>query len=553
MEKNSCRAECAISLLPVLAVAALGGVFTLVGKEPILVFHGAIMALSGALAALYLFRKMLAPPAEIPLEYNDKIIRAAVIMILIWGIIGFGVGDIVAWQLAYPNLNFDLPWTNFGRLRPVHTTAVILGFGGNALLATSFYVVQRTSRARLAGQVTPWLVFWGYNLFVFLGVTGYLFGVTQSREYAEPEWYADLLALLVWIGYFWIFLATLARRAERHIYVANWYFLGFIIAFAMLHIVNNLSVPISLEYAKSYSLFTGVQDAMTQWWYGHNAVGFFLTAAFLGMLYYFLPKAANRPIYSYRLSIIGFWGLVFTYMWAGSHHLHYTALPDWVQVLGMSMSLILLVPSWASVFNGFFTLNGAWHKLRYDPALRFMTLAVLFYAIATFEGVFMALKPVNSLSHYTDWTVGHVHAGALGWVAFITIGSLYKLVPWVWHREGTYSRRLEAWHFWLALSGAVIYVGAMWNAGITQSLMWQTYDANGQFVYSFMDSVDMLHPYYVARAIGGLLYLVGFMIGAYNIWLTINPPTPAEIPSTPETRPLPASGAVAQPAAQPAE
>ena len=554
MQNVRCRGECFIAFVASAAIALLGSLLVIYGKEQILVVHGAMMALAGGLGLVFVVRRMSGPAIAVPLEYNDGIIRTAVVLTLLWGIVGFAVGDMVAWQLAFPDLNYDMPWTNFGRLRPVHTTGVILGFGGNALLATSFYVVQRTSRARLAGQVSPQLVLWGYNLFVLLGVTGYIFGVTQSREYAEPEWYADLLATIVWVGYLSIYLATLARRAERHIYVANWYFLGFIIAFAMLHIVNNLSIPVSLEYAKSYSLFTGVQDAMTQWWYGHNAVGFFLTAAFLGMLYYFLPKAAGRPIYSYRLGIIGFWGLVFVYMWVGSHHLHYTALPDWVQTLGMSMSVILLVPSWATVFNGFFTLNGAWHRLRTDPALRFMALAVLFYAISTFEGVFMALKPVNALSHYTDWTVGHVHAGALGWVAFITFGSMYKLVPWVWHREGTYSRRLEAWHFWLALSGTIIYVGAMWNAGITQSLMWQTYDANGQFIYAFIDTVEAMHPYYVARAFGGLLYFIGFALGAFNLWLTIHPPQPVDIPTTPDTRPLPPEGQTAPaPATAPAE
>ena len=541
MQTSSCRFEGSILFVITAPLMLLGAALAWYGKEAALVFHGGLIALAGLYALFYIWRKMTAPVCEIPLEYNDGVIRAAIVLTGIWGFFGFLIGAVLAWQLAYPNLNLDLPWTNFARIRPMHTTGVILGFGGSALIATAFYIVQRTSRARLAGQITPWMVLWGWNLFVFLGVSGYPFGITQSREYAEPEWYADLVALFVWLGFLWVFLATLARRAERHIYVANWYYLAFIIAFAMLHVFNNLSIPISLEYSKSYSLFSGVQDAMTQWWYGHNAVGFFLTASFVGMLYYFLPKAAGRPIYSYRLGIIGFWGLVFLYMWVGSHHLHYTALPDWVQVLGMSMSVILLVPSWAVVFNGFFTLNGAWHKLRTDPALRFMALAVCFYGISTFEGVFMALKPVNALSHYTDWTIGHVHAGALGWVAFITFGSMYKLVPWVWHREGTYSQRLESWHFWLALSGVLIYVGAMWNSGITQSLMWQTYNADGQFAYAFIDTVDAMHPYYVARAVGGTLYLIGFMIGAYNLWLTIHPRTPVQMPEQQELKPVPAA------------
>lgn len=455
-------------------------------------------------------------------EYNDEVIKWGVLACFAWGIIGFSVGDWLAWQLAFPQLNGDMAWSNFGRLRPVHTTAVIFGFAGNALIATSFYVVQRTSRARLAGDLLPFLVLGGYNLFVLLAVTGYPLGITQSKEYAEPEWYADLLLLIVWVAYLGVFLRTLAKRAEPHIYVANWYYLAFIIVIAMLHIVNNLAVPVSLAYPKSYSLFSGVQDAMTQWWYGHNAVGFLMTVGFLGMLYYFLPKAAERPIYSYRMSIVGFWGITFLYIWVGSHHLHYTALPDWVQILGMTMSVILLVPSWASVFNGLLTLNGAWDKVRTDPAIRFMMVAILFYGLSTFEGSFMAIKPVNALSHYTDWTIGHVHAGALGWLAFITFGAMYKLVPWVWKRDGIYSLRLEAWHFWLALSGTLIYVGAMWNSGITQSLMWQTYDADGNFLYSFMHTVEAMHPYYIARAIGGLLYLIGAAIGVYNIYMTVS-------------------------------
>ncbi len=504
--------------------------------------HGALILVAAGFGLKFVIERMVDMSEPSELVYSDEVIKWAILACLIWGVIGFFVGDWLAWQLAYPALNGDVPWTNFGRLRPVHTTAVIFGFGGNALIATSFYVVQRTSRARLAGDTIPWLVVGGYNLFVLLAVTGYPLGITQGREYAEPEWYADLLLLVVWIAYLVTYLRTLARRAEPHIYVANWYYLAFIVVIAMLHVVNNLAVPLGFANAKSYSLFAGVQDAMTQWWYGHNAVGFLLTAGFLGMVYYFLPKAAERPIYSYRMSIIGFWGITFLYMWAGSHHLHYTALPDWVQILGMTMSVILLVPSWASVFNAMFTLNGAWDKVRTDPAVRFMMVAILFYGLATFEGSFMAIKPVNSLSHYTDWTVGHVHAGALGWVAFITFGSMYKLVPWIWKREGVYSIRLEAWHFWLALSGTLIYVGAMWNSGITQSLMWQTYDADGHFTYAFIDSVDAMHPYYVARAIGGLLYFVGACIGAYNIYMTVKGPLKQRDEAMIGSQPLAVSG-----------
>ena len=506
-----------------------------------LALHGWLMVFVCGWACLHLIGRLASGPhAAPPLEYNDEVIKWAILASFIWVIIGLFVGVWLALQLAYPALNGDMPWTNFGRLRPLHTSAVIFGFAGNALFATSFYVVQRTSRARLAGETIPWLVVGGYNLFVLIGGTGYLMGITQGREYAEPEWYADLLLLIVWVAYLVTYLRTLARRAEPHIYVANWYYLAFIVVIAVLHIVNNLAVPMSFAHAKSYSLFAGVQDAMIQWWYGHNAVGFLLTAGFLGMLYYFLPKAAGRPIYSYRMSIVGFWGITFFYLWAGSHHLHYTALPDWVQVLGMTMSVILLVPSWASVFNGILTLNGAWDKVRTDPAIRFMMVAILFYGLSTFEGSFMAIKPVNALSHYTDWTIGHVHAGALGWVAFITFGTMYKLVPWVWKREGTYSLRLEAWHFWLALSGVLIYVGAMWNSGITQSLMWQTYDDNGDFLYAFIDTVDAMHPYYVARAIGGLLYFVGACIGAYNIYMTVNGPPKSETASQGKPLAMPA-------------
>ncbi len=515
------------ALICSLLVLITGAIVVLYTSETGFLLHGWLMIFFSAWAVLTVVRRMNRPLEPKSLEYNDEVIKWGVLGCLFWGIIGFTVGDVLAWQLAYPDLNGDLPWTNFGRIRPIHTTAVIFGFAGNALMSTSFYVVQRTSRARLAGGYLGWLVFGGYNLFVLLAVTGYPLGITQGREYAEPEWYADILLLIVWLGYFWIYMRTLARRTEPHIYVANWYYLAFIVVIAMLHIVNNLVVPFGLEYTKSYSLFSGVQDAMTQWWYGHNAAGFFLTAGFLGMVYYFLPKAANRPIYSYRMSIVGFWGITFLYLWVGSHHLHYTALPDWVQILGMTMSVILIVPSWASVFNAILTLNGAWDKVRTDPAIRFMMVAVLFYGLTTFEGSFMAIKPVNSLSHYTDWTIGHVHAGALGWVAFITFGSMYKMVPWIWKRDGVYSIRLEAWHFWLALTGTFIYVGAMWNSGITQSLMWQTYDGEGNFLYSFMDSVDAMHGYYIARAIGGLLYLIGALIGAYNIYMTVQGPRKA--------------------------
>lgn len=518
----------------ILAVGLIGASLFGSGFELAATLHGSMILVGTLWAAKVLVDHIYNPkPAPKELAYRDGVIKVGVGAAFFWALVGFTVGDILAWQLAFPVLNGDTPYTNFGRLRPVHTTAVIFGFAGNALMATSFYVVQRTSRARLPdGPLAP-LVLAGYNLFVLLAVTGYPLGVTQSKEYAESEWYADLVLLVTWVGYLTLYLRTLARRAEPHIYVANWYYMSFIVVIAMLHIFNNLSVPVALGSAKSYSLFAGVQDAMLQWWYGHNAVGFLLTAGFLGMMYYFMPKAAGRPIYSYRMSIVGFWGVTFLYLWVGSHHLHYTALPEWVQILGMTMSIILLIPSWASVFNGLLTLNGAWDKVRTDPAIRFMMVAVLFYGLTTFEGSFMAIKSVNALSHYTDWTVGHVHAGALGWVAFISFGALYKMVPWVWQREGTYSVRLEAWHFWLALTGTLIYVGSMWNSGITQSLMWQTYDEAGNFTYSFMDTVNVMHPYFAARAFGGFLYLLGAIIGAYNIYMTVRGPRTEPAGQTP--------------------
>ena len=440
---------------------------------------------------------------------------------MVWAVFAMFIGDWIAWLLAFPEATFDAAWSSYGRLRPAHTSGVIFGFGGNALIATSFHVMQRTTRARLPEQFSPWFVLLGYNLFCILAISGYFLGVTQSKEYAEAEWYADIWLVIVWVTYFVLYLRTLARRQEPHIYVANWYYLAFILVVAVLHIVNNLAIPVSLGHAKSYSAFSGVQDAMTQWWYGHNAVAFFLTAGFLGMLYYYLPKRAQRPIFSYRLSIISFWGITFFYMWAGSHHLHYTALPQWVQTLGMTFSVMLIVPSWASAGNALLTLNGAWHRVRDDATLRFMMVAAVFYGISTFEGSFLAIRPVNSLSHYTDWTVGHVHAGALGWVAFVTFGAVYAVVPALWRCGRMYSSRLIEVHFWLALAGTIIYVFAMWNAGITQGLMWRAYNENGALAYSFVDSLVAMHPYYIARAIGGLLFLSGAAIGLYNVWITV--------------------------------
>ena len=461
-------------------------------------------------------------PADDNTPYANDVVKAGVVAAMFWGIAGMLVGLIIALQLAFPNIFYfpDLPFTNFGRLRPLHTSAVIFAFGGNVLIATSFYVVQRTCHARLAGGAWPWFVFWGYQIFILIAGTGYLEGVTQSREYAEPEWYADIWLTLVWVVYLLVFLGTIWKRKEPHIYVANWFYLAFIVTIAMLHIVNNLAVPISWYSTKSYSAFSGVQDALTQWWYGHNAVGFFLTAGFLAIMYYFIPKQAQRPVYSYRLSIVHFWSLIFIYIWAGPHHLHYTALPNWAQTLGMTFSIMLWMPSWGGMINGLMTLSGAWDKLRTDPILRMLVVSVAFYGMSTFEGPVMSIKAVNSLSHYTDWTIGHVHSGALGWVGFISFGALYCLVPWLWKRERLYSTSLVEWHFWVATIGIVFYITSMWVSGIMQGLMWRAYNEFGFLEYSFVETVAAMHPYYIIRAFGGLLYLIGALIMAYNLWRT---------------------------------
>ena len=453
--------------------------------------------------------------------YDDDPVRWGVIATVFWGLAGFLAGLYIALQLAFPALNLGFEYTTFGRLRPLHTSAVIFAFGGNALLATSFYVVQRTCRARLAFPSLARFVFWGYQLFIVLAATGYLLGITEGKEYAEPEWYVDLWLTIVWVAYLVVFGGTILKRSEPHIYVANWFYLSFILTIAMLHIVNNLSLPVSLLGSKSYSAFAGVQDALTQWWYGHNAVGFFLTAGFLAMMYYFVPKQAERPIYSYRLSIIHFWSLIFLYIWAGPHHLHYTALPDWAQTLGMVFSVMLWMPSWGGMINGLMTLNGAWDKIRTDPIIRMMVMALAFYGMSSFEGPMMSVKAVNSLSHYTDWTIGHVHSGALGWNGMITFSCLYYLAPRLWNRERLYSLRMVNWHFWLATVGIVLYAASMWVAGIMQGLMWREYGSDGYLVYAFSEVVHAMFPMYLIRATGGLLYLAGALIMAWNIGKTI--------------------------------
>ncbi|MEO1423294.1 MAG: cytochrome-c oxidase, cbb3-type subunit I [Pseudomonadota bacterium] len=508
-----------LSLLALIAFfAALGTNFA---RDAAYQLHAVAVLIIAAGLFIHILRQVGEPkPVPSEAEYMDDVVRAGVIATAFWGLVGFIVGTYIAFQLAFPTLNLDLPWTTFGRLRPLHTSAVIFAFGGNALIATSFYVVQRTSAARLWGGELAWFVFWGYQLFIVLAATGYLLGATQSKEYAEPEWYIDIWLTLVWVAYLAVFLGTILKRREPHIYVANWFYLAFIVTVAMLHIVNNISIPVSVWGSKSVQIFAGVQDALTQWWYGHNAVGFFLTAGFLGMMYYFIPKQAERPVYSYKLSIIHFWSLIFLYIWAGPHHLHYTALPDWAQTLGMVFSIMLWMPSWGGMINGIMTLSGAWDKLRTDPVLRMMVVSVAFYGMATFEGPMMSIKSVNALSHYTDWTIGHVHSAALGWNGMITFGALYYLVPKLWGRASLYSLPMVSWHFWLSTIGIVLYAASMWVTGIMEGLMWREVDDQGFLVNSFADTVSAKFPMYVVRGLGGVLYVAGAVIMCVNLWKT---------------------------------
>ncbi|UCV16890.1 cytochrome-c oxidase, cbb3-type subunit I [Quatrionicoccus australiensis] len=450
--------------------------------------------------------------------YNDKVVRQFAVMTVIWGIVGMLVGVVIAAQLVWPELNVG-PYFHFGRLRPLHTNAVIFAFGGCALFATSYYVVQRTCHARLWGGALIPLTFWGWQLVIVLAAITLPLGMTQGKEYAELEWPIDLLIAVVWIAYAAVFFGTIARRTVSHIYVANWFYGAFIIAVALLHIVNSAAVPVALT--KSYSVYSGAQDAMIQWWYGHNAVGFFLTAGFLGMMYYFVPKQAGRPVYSYRLSIVHFWALIFTYMWAGPHHLHYTALPDWTQSVGMVFSLILLAPSWGGMINGIMTLSGAWDKLRTDPILKFLVTSLSFYGMSTFEGPMMAIKSVNALSHYTDWTVGHVHSGALGWVAMVSIGSIYFLIPKLFGRKEMYNQQLVTVHFWMATIGTVLYIASMWIAGVMQGLMWRAVNMDGTLAYSFVEGVKGSYPFWAIRWLGGIFFLSGMLLMAYNMFKTI--------------------------------
>jgi len=462
--------------------------------------------------------------------YQFGVVRQFAIMTVVWGIVGMLVGVLIAAQLAWPQLNFDIPWLTFGRLRPLHTNAVIFAFGGCALFATSYYVVQRTSHATLFAPGLAKFTFWGWQAIIIAAAITLPLGITSSKEYAELEWPIDIAIAVVWVSYAIVFFGTLVKRKVQHIFVANWFFGAFILTVALLHIFNSLALPVS--WTKSYSAYAGVQDAMVQWWYGHNAVGFFLTAGFLGIMYYFIPKQAERPVYSYRLSVVHFWALIFTYIWAGPHHLHYTALPDWTQSLGMVFSLILLAPSWGGMINGIMTLSGAWQKLRTDPILKFLIVSVSFYGMSTFEGPMMSIKTVNALSHYTDWTIGHVHSGALGWVGMVSIGAVYFLIPRLFGTK-IYNNALVETHFWVATIGIVLYIAAMWIAGVMQGLMWRAVNADGTLTYSFVESVQAMHPFYVVRMLGGLLYLAGMFIMAYNLWRTIagRKPAPAPIPA----------------------
>ncbi|MEB0139340.1 MULTISPECIES: cytochrome-c oxidase, cbb3-type subunit I [unclassified Undibacterium] len=465
--------------------------------------------------------------------YNYRVVRQFSVMAVVWGIVGMLVGVVIATQLAWPEFLTGIPWLSYGRLRPLHTNAVIFAFGGCALMATSYYVVQRTSNVRLFSDGLAEFTFWGWQLVIVAAAITLPLGYTQGKEYAELEWPIDLLIAVVWVAYAIVFFGTLVKRKVEHIYVANWFYGAFILAVAILHIVNSAAIPVSLT--KSYSAYAGVQDAMVQWWYGHNAVGFFLTAGFLGMMYYFIPKQIDRPVYSYRLSIVHFWALIFTYMWAGPHHLHYTALPDWAQSIGMVFSLILLAPSWGGMVNGIMTLSGAWSKLRSDPILRFLIVSLSFYGMSTFEGPMMAIKTVNSLSHYTDWTIGHVHSGALGWVGFISIGSLYYLIPRLFGQTEMYSKRLIEVHFWVATIGVVLYIASMWIAGVMQGLMWRAVNEDGTLTYSFVESVKATFPYYVIRLTGGAMYLSGMVVMAYNVAKTLMAAKPVNnaIPALP--------------------
>ena len=462
-------------------------------------------------------------------KYNFEVVKWFTIASVIYLVVGTLLGTFIASQLAFPELNFDSPYLSFGRLRPLHTNAVIFAFGGCVLMATAYYIVQRTCNVRVWSDKLAWFTFAGWNTVIVLAVITLPLGLTSGKEYAELEWPIDILIALVWLAFMFNFIMTLATRKSSHIYVANWFFLGMMIMITYLHVGNSMAIPVSLM--KSYSVYSGVQDAMVQWWYGHNAVGYFLTAGFLGIMYYFVPKQAELPIFSYRLSVLHFWALMFGYAWLGAHHLHYTALPDWTGSLGAAVSIAMIIPSWGGAINGMMTLSGAWHKLRDDYVLRFLIVSLAFYAMSTFEGPVMSLKTVNALSHYTDWTIGHVHSGALGWVAMVSIGAIYHMVTRLWGVK-MYSTSLISLHFWMSTIGAVIYICAMWVSGIMQGLMWRATDDYGNLMYTFVESVDAMHPYYALRALGGLIFFLGGVIMLYNVVMTIRQPAGSGVTAT---------------------
>ncbi|MBN8550621.1 MAG: cytochrome-c oxidase, cbb3-type subunit I [Deltaproteobacteria bacterium] len=453
------------------------------------------------------------------IKYDDAIVRMFVLATLLWGVVGMLVGVILALELAHWQLNGGLPWITFGRLRPLHTNAVIFAFAGNAIFAGIYYSTQRLLKARMFNDTLSKIHFWGWQAIIVLAAITLPLGISVSKEYAELEWPIDLLITLIWVVFAINLFGTIARRREKHIYVAIWFYIATVLTVAVLHIVNSLEIPVSLF--KSYTVYAGVQDALVQWWYGHNAVAFFLTTPFLGLMYYFVPKAADRPIYSYRLSIVHFWSLVFLYIWAGPHHLLNTSLPDWAQTMGVVFSVMLIAPSWGGMINGLLTLRGAWDRVRTDPILKFFVVGITFYGMSTFEGPMLSLRSINALSHYTDWTIAHVHSGALGWNGFVTFGMIYYLMPKLWKTE-MWSKRLVTTHFWLSTLGIVLYVTSMWTAGVTQGLMWRAIQADGTLQYpDFLETVLKLVPFYWVRALGGTMYLVGLLLMVYNVAKTI--------------------------------
>ncbi len=455
-------------------------------------------------------------------QYDDGVVKYLTVGAVIFLVLGTLMGVFAAAQLAWPVLNFDIEYITFGRLRVMHTNTVIFAFGGMTLMATAFYTVQRTNGVKLWSNGMAWVMAIAYTVGLLAVVVTIALGMTKGKEYHEQMWILSIAIALVWVMYTMNFVMTIASRDKEkypNVYVSNWFFMGMMIAVTYLYVVNGLEIPVS--WFQSYPLFGGVQGAMIQWWWGHNAVGFFLTAGFLAIMYYFVPKQAQRPIYSYRLSVIHFWALMFGYVWLGSHHLLYTALPDWTGSLGAAISLAMIIPSWGGALNGMLTLSGAWDRLRTDYILRFLIISLAFYAMATFEGPVMASKTVNALSHYTDWTIGHVHSGALGWVSMVSFGAIYHMTMKMWNTQ-MYSMKLISLHFWLATIGTLIYVVAMWISGIMQGLMWRAYDEFGFLAYTFVESSAAMHPYYVMRTFGGLLFAIGGMVMLYNLIMTIS-------------------------------